>query len=123
MTPSFKPSDVLLVVPPLTGTMNHSESEQAAALIVYVCTMKGDTWQPMLFGDVQAAAQAASEATEPTRRERWFRDIMRNPFIRPDVHKLVEEGFAEMLSAEREPIVVQLLPKAFEAIEKRWVVR
>jgi hypothetical protein len=121
--PGFKPSDVVLLVPPLTDTMRKAEVEQAAALIVYVCTVKGDAWQPMTWNDLQAAIKVALDATEPTAREQWLRAIIRNPFVRPDVHELCNRGFAEKLSKEGEQIVVQLLPTALEAIAKRWVRR
>lgn len=117
----FKPSEVLLTVPPLCGTMKRAETEYAAALIVFACTAKGDAWQPVTFADIQAAAKAALEMKEPSQRDQWARDILGIPFLRPDVQTLIKLGFAEKLSNDGEPIVVQLTPAALGAIAKRWV--
>jgi hypothetical protein len=117
----MKPSDVVLVVPPLTGTMKKAESEQAAALIIHVCAMLGDKWQPVTFGEIQTAIEAALASGTPTRRERWLRDMVSNPFVRPDVHRLVRDGFAERLSPDGFPLVIRLTQKALGAIESCWV--
>lgn len=127
-TTLFKPSEVLLIVPPLVGTMKRAEVEYAAALIVFACAWKGDTWQPIRFREVQAASREALEAKDPTPHQQWARDILAVPFFRPDVHSLIALGFAEKLPNKlpgegEQPMVVQLTPAAFEAIAKRWVPR
>ncbi|HEY0881626.1 MAG TPA: hypothetical protein VGE37_03195 [Archangium sp.] len=119
--PAFKPSQVVLTVPPLTGTLKRSEVECAAALIVYVCTVKGDAWQPMTFADLHTALRSALASKERTVREQWICSMVENPFVRPDVHALVDLGFAERLSKDGEKIVVQLQPAALDAIATRWV--
>lgn len=120
MSAAFKPSDVTLMIPPLTGTMGKSEVEYAAALIVFVCTAKGDAWQPVTFADVRAAAKEAESAAAPSARQKWLLAALGNPFLHPDVHGLIARGFAEKLPGPS--VVVQLLPAAMTAIE-RWVQR
>lgn len=136
MTALFKPSEVFLTVPPLMATMKRAETEFAAALIVFACTWRGDAWQPIRFIDVrealkealvQADLREALASSEPlSARVQWARDVVKNSFLRPDVHALIELGFAEKLPNKlpgegEQPMVVQLTPAAFEAIAKRWV--
>lgn len=136
MTALFKPSEVLLTIPPLTATMTRAEVEYAAALIVFACTWRGDMWQPIRFIDIREALREALvkadlrealASSEPlSARVQWARDVVNNPFLRPDVQSLISLGFAEKLPNKlpgegEQPIVVQLLPAAFEAIAKRWV--
>ena len=85
---SFKPSDVVLHVPPLTDTMKKTESEHAAALMVRVCQVRGDMWQEVPWAAVKEVIRADVAAeTEPVA------SLMRNPFFRPMVDRLASDGY------------------------------
>ena len=88
----FKPSDVNLCAsfPPLVATMGRTEAEIAAALLVRVCQVNGDTWQDI---DVVLLSTVIKSDLEAKREP--FASLNRNPFCRPDVHDLVKRGFAE----------------------------
>lgn len=85
----IKPSDIVLVGMPLTGTLGRSERECAAAIIVRACQELGDKWQAVSgrqIADVIRADVAADRMP--------FASLAFNPFFRPDVLDLVEKGFA-----------------------------
>ncbi len=64
--PDFLPSHVVLIVPPLCGTMKKAEVEFAASVIVQACLHHGDRWQPLLPKQVGEAIRAAiDEEIEP----------------------------------------------------------
>lgn len=92
---TFKPSQVFLnAVPPLVGTMKHSECEHAAALLVLACQLQGDEWAAKRPQDIgHAIGQALDDKIDP------WPAIDRNPFFRPDFRALVEEGFARWVEA------------------------
>lgn len=100
----FKPSQVLLTAQPLTATMGKSEIEYAAALIVRVCQVNGDRWQPITTEMLVATVH--SDLDEKQTRRTRPRALQRNqqrgahpsaqrfqplrgPFFRPDVHATV----------------------------------
>ena len=84
----MKPSDVVLAVPPLTGTFEKSEAECAAALIIRALAATGDTWRPIMWEEITAVLRADMEAkTEP------IYALFRNPFCRHDVYLLIDKGF------------------------------
>jgi hypothetical protein len=84
-----KPSEIVLGVPPLVGTMGRAEAEFAAALVVLACEANGDRWQAVAWPQITAAAKAALEEG----RRPWL-TLLSNPFYRPDVWELVKRGFA-----------------------------
>ena len=89
--PDFKPSQVHLGHPPLTATMRHSESEHAAACLVRVCQAHGDTWAPQTWAAMRDVIREDCEAKrEP------LASLMRNPFFRPEVGRLIADGFATL---------------------------
>ena len=94
----FVPADVVLRVPPLTDTMGRTVIECAAALLVATLALRGNTWRPVLWSEVQEVAKAATEAGEPTTGEdsaaRFLSTICRNPFLRPHFAGLLAGGFA-----------------------------
>lgn len=96
----FRPSDVILRVPPLTDTMRKTEIECAAALLVATLALRGDEWRPLLWSDVQEAARACRgekpEGPEgpEDRAASFLWDVQRNPFLRPDFPGLLAGGFA-----------------------------
>ncbi len=109
----YKPSDVFLGAPPLVGTMEHSEVEHAAALLVRTCARHGDAWRDVPAKLVGQTIQAdINEAIEP------LFGMKDNPFFRPDYSKLIECGYAEWAGEEKGPI--RFTDKGFEAM-RRWV--
>lgn len=106
----MKPLDVVLLTPPLVGTMERSEVEQAAALLVRTLQATTNTWrglQPKEIGEVIAGDLHAD--CEPVTS--WNR----NPFIRPDFPALVELGFAKY----SEDNAMAFTEKGLQALE-RW---
>jgi hypothetical protein len=74
----FRPSDVALAVPPLIATMEKSEREFAAALIVRACHVEGDTWQPIALEKLGRVIESdLAEKRDPVA------SLARNPFFRP----------------------------------------
>jgi hypothetical protein len=107
----FKPSDVLIVVPPLCGTMERAEREFAAALIVRACQVDGDAWQAIKLArafDVFTADVAAG--VEP------FVSLSRNPFFRPRSHLLGDGKFGSWIGDD----AIELTSAGIEAL-RRWV--
>jgi hypothetical protein len=89
VTEPFKPSQVAITVPPLTGTMDKVEIEVAAALMVSTCAVLEDRWQALSWAQIQGVMSAHRDnAIEP-----WA-SMLRNPFIRPDFPKLLAAGYA-----------------------------
>ncbi len=113
MTAQYKPSEIVLGVPPLVGTMGRAVAEHAAALMVRACVRNGDRWQEMTPPMVGEAMKAdADEKIEPTC------SLVENPFFRPNMHALVDAGYAEWVDEERGPL--RFTDKAIEAM-RRWV--
>ncbi len=84
----FLPSQVYIADIPLTGTMEKSSAEVAAAMIVRACHALGDAWQGVTWNticDVMEADIAASRKP--------FCDMIKNPFLRPDIYELAEREF------------------------------
>ncbi len=109
----FKPSDVILVGIPLTGTMGRAEAEAMATLLVRTCQVQGNAWQnvePRAIGEVIQADLAAER--EP------LHSLNRNPFFRPDPHELVRRGFAEWAGGEGKSL--RFTPAGLERLRK-WV--
>lgn len=91
----FKPSQVVLIVPPLVATMGRAESEHAAALLVFACATKDDTWGPI---EPQEMSKIILTAIKE-QREPWH-SLNRNPFFKPDFYELVSKGFARWTAEE-----------------------
>ena len=106
----FKPSDVVLYVPPLTGTMGRSEAEHAAAVIVRTCAATGDKWRAVEWSEVADVLKAEVEASrEP------FASLVQNPFFQPSVDDLCRLGFGSRVGT-----AVGLNEAGIEAL-RRWV--
>lgn len=117
---SFKPSQVVLDVPPLPGTFGKSELEHAAAIIVRVSQALGDVWQPATWKQVQSVLRTdATNGTLPFGGENG--GLLANPFFRPDVYGLVEGGFARDVGEGGEK-AFELTPAGIARLE-RWVRR
>jgi hypothetical protein len=111
VAPEFLPSEVLIDVPPLTGTMQKTEVEIAAGLITRLCQIDGDKWRAVSPADFLKLKDDDHEFSHMLRT---------NPFARPDVWKLIELGFARWVG---EPGgAVELTTKAFDAMRPRWVI-
>lgn len=115
----FKPSDVKLEAcfPPLTDTLGRVEREAAATLIVRVCQIKGDVWQPVMPKEIGEILKADREAKiEP------LASLATSPFWRPDIFDCVELGFARWIDGDDGKGPVELTEKGLEAL-RRWVRR
>lgn len=107
----FKPSQVMLAAIPLVDTMHKAEVEFAAALVVRVCQVQGDSWQAVGFDDVAKALTADVEAGTPP-----FAKLVNCPVFRPDVWRLVTDGYARW--TDHEGGAVEFTDKGFDAIRK-----
>lgn len=108
----FLPSQVVIKVPPLAGTMGRSEREYAAALIVRTCEANGDTWQGVSWKMLQEVIKK-----DVIDKRSPFCEMMGNPFLRPDVQDLAACGFATLVDG-----VATLTEKGFVALAP-WVRR
>jgi hypothetical protein len=88
----MKPSDIELFMPPLTACFKHSESECAAALLVWYMQNHGDEWQEVTPRQLGAAMKDAEFEKEPLKS--WNK----NPFFNPDFFKLGRDGFSTELN-------------------------
>ena len=100
--------------PPLVGTFKKTEAEVAAAYIVRTLQMDGDSWHAVVSTDIAAQLRADLEA----QIEPWA-SLAQNPFARPDVHRLVADGFAEW-TEEGDSSPIRFTEKGIEAL-RRWV--
>jgi hypothetical protein len=89
-TGDFKPSEVVLAMPPLTACFKKIEAEYAAALLVWYMSRTGDAWQsvtPQQLGNLMGSALDKLPIPEPVAS--WNR----KPFFRPDFARLISDGF------------------------------
>jgi hypothetical protein len=113
--PDFKPSQVVLAIPPLCGTMGHAEKEFAAAIIVRCCQAKGDKWQPVspqMFEEV--VKEDLDAKTEP------FHSLNRNPYFRPSFRELAESKYGRWVAEGGPGCPIELTEEGIEAL-RRWV--
>lgn len=110
----FKPSQVVLAIPPLCGTMGKSEIEYAAALYICACRHFGDEWQPLPPEKIGEAINADLDAKKDP-----LHSLRDNPFFRPDLHAFVHSEFVNM---EYEHGPIEFTEAGYEAIRK-WVSR
>lgn len=116
MSPEFKPSQVVLTMPPLTACFRKTEAECAAAILVWACQQLGDEWQHLsckTLSDTLGEALAANPVPEPVRT--WGR----NPFFRPDFARLTSDGFIEQSEIDGEKGYL-MTPRFFEQLAP-WV--
>ncbi len=82
----MKPSDIIIdAMPPLTACFKKTESECAAALLVWYCQNHGDEWQTVTPKQLGEAMMDMN--SEPLKK--WSR----NPFFKPDLWRLSKDGF------------------------------
>lgn len=86
-TVEFVPSQVNLESM-LVGTFDHFEAENTAAVIVKVLSLNGDAWRSIKCEELAAGFEQLTKDDGPWRR--WFN----NPFVKIDMHDLVDRGFA-----------------------------
>jgi hypothetical protein len=110
---TYKPSQVVLYAPPLVGTMHKAESEFGAAMIVRALAKRGDEWRPIPSAEVFEVAREDDKSDDPI----WSK-LYKNPFFKPDVHKLIADGYARWVEVETQ--TVEFTEKGFEAMRK-WV--
>jgi len=116
VTAAFKPSQVVLIVPPLCACFDKTEAECAAGLLVWASQQLGDEWQRLplkKLGEVLDVALKSEPVPEPIRS--WGG----NPFFRPDFDRLTTDGHIERSEIDGEKGYV-LMPSFFERIA-RWV--
>jgi hypothetical protein len=110
----FKPSDVVLHVIPLVGTMRKAEIEFAAACLVRACVMLDDAWQAVPVKKLAALFQTDVEAgLQPMLS--WSRQ----PFVRPAPALMVERGFAVWSDSDTGDAIA-FTDQGIEAL-RRWV--
>jgi hypothetical protein len=115
--PEFKPSEVALHVPlPFVGTFDKTEVEIAAGMLVHALAMRGNEWRAIDWPEIAAVLKVDLEA----KRQPW-KSLVTNPFLRPDFHRLVKDGYASWQGAAGESPMA-LTEAAFERI-KKWVRR
>ncbi len=86
-TIEFVPSQVNLG-PMFVGTFDHFEAENTAAVMVKVLAVNGDVWRSATCEELAAGFEELTKAEGPWRRH------FNNPFVRIDMHDLVDRGFA-----------------------------
>lgn len=91
------------------------------ALLVATLALRGNTWRPVLWSEVQEVAKAAIEAGEAATGEdsaaRFMSTICRNPFLRPHFPGLLAGGFA---TRDEATDTIALTPEGIAALAK-WV--
>jgi len=91
----FLPADVVLLVPPLGDAMRRTDVECAAGMLVATLALGPNEWQPVTWEQLQAAIVAHQVPERPAAGPGaclWH--LLRNPFLRPDLHQLIALGYA-----------------------------
>lgn len=118
----FKPSQIDVFhrsFLPFIGTFDHSEVESAAGILVSAMAHHGDEWKFIGPKDIGEWSQV-----ELKNGEHWSK-LFKNPFLQPDFHKLVAEGWAEWEDGAFGPgAPLKFTQKALDRMkEKGWVTR
>ena len=106
-----RPSEIMIGVPPLTGTLGRSEREAAAEAIVMTLARGGNEWRPVNPREV--AQMVRADLAENPNHSLW-----NNPFIRPDYHDLVKHGFARWTNGEPPRCDIELTEEAIGRLQK-----
>ncbi len=109
MTPTFTPSQVNLSGFFL-ATFDHAEAENTAAVIVAVLAINGDTWRAANCDELATGFQLL------TKDDGVWRWRFNNPFVRIDMHDLVDRGFAQWNG----PKAIEFTTKGLQRMDK-WV--
>lgn len=87
---TFKPSEVVLSMPPLTACFEKTEAECAAAMLVWALARSCDDWTFIPLKQIGALLGAALDAAPvPEPIASWAR----NPFFNPDFERLSSNGY------------------------------
>lgn len=94
----MKPSDIVLLMPPLTACFKKTEAECGAALLVWYCQIHGDKWQAVT---PKQLGEAMGNYMEVEPLKKWSH----NPFFRPDLARLSRDGFVTAIDgSHNQPI-------------------
>jgi hypothetical protein len=124
----FKPSQVMLAAsfPPFVATFEKTECECAVAYIVATLAATGDEWRPLtwvdvgkVIGDAMKSCDEKGYANAPP-GDRLLEDLAKNPFARPDFHKLAKLGYARWLGEPGGTTPLELTEVGIEKLRK-WV--
>lgn len=85
----FTPTQVFLDAIPFVGTFDHLEAEVTAAVIVKALAINGDKWR------VIECSELAEVFGQLTAQKGMWRSLFNNPFVKVDMHDLVNRGFAK----------------------------
>lgn len=107
----FKPSEVQILPGRFVNTFDHFEAENTAAVIVKILAMNGDTWRSAQCPELSDGFMKLTSEPGPWRS--WFN----NPFVKIDMHDLVDRGFAAWDGAN----AIQFTEKGLERMQK-WVI-
>lgn len=111
-TPNFKPSEVIIAIPPLCDTMNKAEIEHAATLYVCACRFYDDKWLSLSPEQMEVAIEHDIEHDiEP------LKSLNTNPFFCPCMRSLIDSDYGEETSDGK----LILTQAGFDAIQERWV--
>lgn len=94
------------------GTFDHLEAESTAAVMVKVLAINGDTWRTAQCTELAEGFEQLTKDPGP------WRDWFNNPFVRIDMHDLVDRGFAEWDG----PKAIKFTEVGLERMRK-WVVQ
>jgi hypothetical protein len=111
---SFLPSQVMLSSSPLVGTMDNSEREFAAALLVRACQVLGDAWKPVELRDLgQVMKSDVDQGHEP------LTSFKANSFFNPNFDLFADGVYGRWLGVPRES-ALEFTERGIEAL-RRWV--
>jgi hypothetical protein len=86
---------------PLTDTFQKAEAEQAAALLIYASNP--DRWEPSTLAALSARLKAYMGSAEQLGAHAVFvKRWICNPVFRPNIDRLIADGFAEWVGDETE---------------------
>jgi hypothetical protein len=112
--PKDEPMRLLTQMPPLTGTLDKSEVEMAAALILFAHHVSGREWSASV--PAKELGKVVEEHGDKPPLKWWIT----NPFLRPDFAELVERGWA-VKQETPDGDVLTLTPAALERVAKHLI--
>jgi hypothetical protein len=109
----FKPSQVFIDEIPFVDTFNHLEAEVTGAVIVKALALRGDCWRMIECKDL------AEVFEELTANENMWHRLFQNPFVKVDMHDLVNRGFARWRDNGK---AIEFTITGLDRL-KKWVVK